>query len=178
MDKKTSVITIGVTDIDPFVAAVISDSVKNKLQRYITDYRTSKARQDLEYVTKMCKQCEEEYEDAQSKYAKAADANRNVNLVRVSSEITKLENDMQLKYNSYSAAMQQLQISRQQVQINTPVFTVIQKPSVPTRPSGMPKAVICVLYFMLGVVLDGLWVLFLRDWWKSSRFGLKKRKEK
>lgn len=178
VDKKTSVITIGVTDIDPFVAAVISDSVKNKLQRYITDYRTSKARQDLEYVTKMCKQCEEEYEDAQSKYAKAADANRNVNLVRVSSEITKLENDMQLKYNSYSAAMQQLQISRQQVQINTPVFTVIQKPSVPTRPSGMPKAVICILYFMLGVVLDGLWVLFIRDWWKSSRFGLKKRKEK
>ena len=96
----------------------------------------------------------------------------------IKEEITKLENDMQLKYNSYSAAMQQLQISRQQVQINTPVFTVIQKPSVPTRPSGMPKAVICVLYFMLGVVLDGLWVLFIRDWWKSSRFCLKKRKEK
>ena len=118
------------------------------------------------------------YGDKVLEYAKAADANRNVNLVRVSSEITKLENDMQLKYNSYSAAMQQLQISRQQVQINTPVFTVIQKPSVPTRPSGMPKAVICILYFMLGVVLDGLWVLFIRDWWKSSRFGLKKRKEK
>jgi hypothetical protein len=42
VDKKTMVITINVTDQDPTVAAAIADSVQNRLQKFITDYRTQK----------------------------------------------------------------------------------------------------------------------------------------
>lgn len=165
VDKKTSVITISVTDIDSKVAADMADTVMNRLQNYITNYRTSKAKRDLDFVTEMCSQCEKEYKEAQTEYAKAADSYRNVNLVSVSSKIVNLENMMQLKYNSYSAAMQQLQLAKQQLQIQTPDFTIIQNAAMPNRPSGMPKAVICILYVILGVVFDALWVLYLRNWW-------------
>lgn len=176
VDKKTSVITISVTDMDPKIAADMADTVMTRLQTYITDYRTSKAKRDLAFVTEMCEQCEAEYQLAQEEYARAADSYRNVNLVTVRSKITNLENIMQLKYNSYSAVMQQLQMSKQQLQMKTPDFTIIQRSAIPTRPSGTPKVVICILYFIVGFLSDAVWVLFLRKWWNDyGRFILKKR---
>jgi capsular polysaccharide biosynthesis protein len=53
VDKKTNVITITVTDQDPLIAATVADSVQIYLQRAITEYRTKKARVDLEYVDKL-----------------------------------------------------------------------------------------------------------------------------
>ncbi|MBO6253731.1 MAG: chain-length determining protein, partial [Bacteroidaceae bacterium] len=54
VDKKTMVITIDVTDQDPVIAATMADTVKTRLQNFITDYRTSKARVDLEYNRQIC----------------------------------------------------------------------------------------------------------------------------
>ena len=53
VDNKTFVITINVTDQDPVIAATIADSVQQKLQEFITDYRTRKARKDLEHNQKI-----------------------------------------------------------------------------------------------------------------------------
>ena len=53
VDKKTFVITVNVTDQDPLICATMADSVKNRLQKFITDYRTSKVRVDLEYHKKL-----------------------------------------------------------------------------------------------------------------------------
>ena len=47
VDKKTSVITIEVTDQDPVISAVMADSIKNRLQAFITQYRTQKARNEI-----------------------------------------------------------------------------------------------------------------------------------
>ena len=53
VDKKTSVITIVVEDQDPLIAATVADSTQVHLQRTITDYRTKKARIDLEYMQQL-----------------------------------------------------------------------------------------------------------------------------
>ena len=47
VDKKTMVITINVTDQNAVICATMADTVKNRLQNFITDYRISKARVDL-----------------------------------------------------------------------------------------------------------------------------------
>ena len=52
VDAKTGVITIDVTDQDPLIAATMADSVQARLQTFITNYRTSKARNDLENTKK------------------------------------------------------------------------------------------------------------------------------
>ena len=49
VDKKTSMTTVSVTLQNPKVAAVVADSVVRKLQEYIIDYRTSKAKEDCLY---------------------------------------------------------------------------------------------------------------------------------
>ena len=47
VDKKTSMTTVAVTLQNPKVAAVVADSVVGKLQEYIINYRTSKAKRRL-----------------------------------------------------------------------------------------------------------------------------------
>ena len=61
VDKKTMVITINVTDQNALICATMADTVKNRLQNFITDYRTSKARVDLEYNQKI-------YQEAKARY--------------------------------------------------------------------------------------------------------------
>ena len=55
-----------------------------------------------------------------------------------------LENEMQLKYNSYSMMSTQYQDAKARVQEQTPAFTILKGASVPIRPSG-PKRVFFVL---------------------------------
>ena len=53
VDQETNIITIKVTAQDPLISAVLVDSVSNRLQAFITDYRTSKAKHDLAYTKKL-----------------------------------------------------------------------------------------------------------------------------
>ena len=76
VNKKTMVISINVTDQDALICATMADSVKTRLQKFITDYRTSKARVDLEYNKKLYAEAKAKYEQARNRYAAWADSHR------------------------------------------------------------------------------------------------------
>ena len=102
------VITISVTDQDPVICANMADTVKNRLQKFITDYRTNKARIDLEYNRKIAAETKLRYEKAHQKYSEFSDANQDIILQTVRQKQTDLENDMQLQYNAYTQVAAQL----------------------------------------------------------------------
>ena len=133
------------TDQDPLVCAVMADSVKNRLQLFITNYRTNKANIDLKYTEALYDKAKSEYEEARGKYAAFSDENNNLILQSVKSKLDDLENDMQLKFNNYSAMVSQLQLARAKVQERTPAFTTLQSATVPLKPSG-PKRMIFVAF--------------------------------
>ena len=67
VDKKTSMTSVTATFQDPKIAAVVADSVVKKLQEYIIDYRTFKAKEDCIYLEKLFKERQQEYYIAQKK---------------------------------------------------------------------------------------------------------------
>ena len=140
VDAKNMVISISVTDQDPLVAAVMADSVKQRLQDAITSYRTSKARVDLEYNKKLHEETKERYDDARQKYAAYADANQNMILQRDRNKLIELENEMQLRYQAYSTVAAQLQAAEAKVQQETPAFTTLQNATVPVEKAGPHRA--------------------------------------
>lgn len=143
VDKKTDVITISITDQDPLVSATMADSVSNRLKEFIINYRTSKSRADSEYYSRLTREAKNEYEQAVAKYSEYCDTHKDIILQSFISERDELENDMQIKYNTYSALNTQLQTAKAKVQERTPVFTVLQSASVPVLPNG-PKRMIFV----------------------------------
>ena len=153
VDKKTNVITIVVEDQDPLIAATMADSVQVHLQHAITDYRTKKARVDLEYMEQLFEEARKKYDIARKKYAAYCDAYSKTVLQSVQSNIDDLENDMQLKYTIYQQVVEQLQLAKAKVQERTPAFTIVQEATVPIKHSSRPKVVSLIIWMFLGFML-------------------------
>ncbi len=175
VDKKTAITTLSVTLQDPKVTATIADSVVSKLQQYITAYRTSKAKEDCQYLEKLYKERQQEYYDAQQRYARYVDANSNVVFQSTMAERERLQNDMNLAYQVYSQVAQQLQVARAKVQEEKPVFAVVEPAVVPLNPSGTSRKVIVLGFLFLAVAFTGAWELLGKKYWQLLKEGLKQK---
>ena len=160
VDKKTMVITINVTDQDPVICATMADSVKNRLQKFITDYRTSKVRVDLEYNQKLYAETKARYDKARRLYAEFSDANQDIILESVRQRQTELENEMQLQYNAYTQVAAQLLAAEAKVQEETPAFTTLQSATVPVLKAGPKRAQMCLIFLFLAFLGTTAWILY------------------
>ena len=138
VDKPTSMTTVSVTLQNPKVAAVVADSVVRKLQEYIIDYRTTKAKEDCLYLEKLFKERQQEYYE-------------------------RLQNDMSLAYQVYSQVANQLQVARAKVQEEKPVFAVVEPAVIPLYPSGTSRKVYVLAFIFLSVCIAISWKLFGED---------------
>ena len=159
VDKKTFVLTINVTDQDPLIAATIADSVRSRLQSFIINYHTQKARTDLEHDRKMLAQAKDSYEKARIRYSSYTDANQRVFLERVRSQVGDYENEFQLRKQAYSQLAAQVQMLEAKVQEATPVFTILQPATVPLLKTGPKRGMICIAVFMLILVVTSILIL-------------------
>lgn len=174
-DKKTGITTLSVTLQDPKVAATMADTVVSKLQQYISAYRTSKAKEDCQYLEMLYKERQQEYYAAQQRYARYVDANSNVVFQSTMAERERLQNDMNLAYQVYSQVAQQLQVARAKVQEEKPVFAVVEPAVVPLNPSSTSRKVIVVGFAFLAVALTGAWMLLGKKYWLQLKEGLQKQ---
>ena len=143
-DKKTGIISISTKAQDPLICKTLADTVQTYLQKHITEYRTRKARTDAKHYEQLAIQAHEEYDRARQAYALYSDAHKGAILQSVITRMNDLENDMQLKYNNYSAYNTQLQAANAKVQERTPAFTLLKGAEVPVRPAG-PKRVMFII---------------------------------
>ena len=173
VDKKTSVLVLTVTAQDPKVAAKISEEAIVRLQTYVTNYRTEKSRQDLEYYETLYEEAKTAYFTSQQNYASYVDRNQGVILQRVKTEQERLQNEMNLNYQLYNACAQQVQTARAKVQQETPVFTIINPPQVPLKRSKPSKVTILIACMFLGAMAGAVWVL----WGRDIRANVKKKDE-
>jgi len=153
VDKKNDVTTIVVRDQDRLVCATIADSVRVRLQNFITMYRTSKARIDLDYYVKLADEAKADYNNAVAAYSSYCDSHKDVILQSYISKRDELENQMSMKFNTYTAMCSQLESAKAKVQDRTPAFTTLKNATVPIKPAG-PKRMIfvfgCLVFAFLG----------------------------
>ena len=160
--KKTEVVTLTVQDQDPLVCALMADSIMTRLQQYITDYRTKKARIDYEYYKNLNNQAKQNYEQARQRYVSYADANQDVFLPSYKAKVEDLENDMQMKYNIYTAMNTRLEMALAKVQEATPAFTTLTNATVPVKPAG-PKRMLFVLAMLFLATIGTVFQIYRKD---------------
>ena len=171
VDKKTAMTTISVTLQDSKVTAIVADSVVAKLQQYIVDYRIKKAKEDCDYLEQLYHERQQEYYQAQSKYAHYFDSNRNIAFQSVRAEQERLQNDMNLAYQVYSQVAQQLQVARAKIQEEKPVFAVVEPATIPLKPSGTSRKIILVGIVFLAICFTGTWKLVGAPYWTNFKKG-------
>lgn len=159
IDKKTSVITISVTDQDPLICTTMADSVKEHLQNFIIRYRTSKAQEDVIHYQLMRDSAEIEYDKAMEKYGSFCDSHMNTILQSYQSERDKLESDMMLKQNALAAMETQLQNTKVKLQEKTPAFTTLQSATVPFKPAGPKRMLFVIGMLILATTVKGFLII-------------------
>jgi len=160
-NEKTGVITIKTKAQDAKICRTLADSVMEHLQDFITAYRTNKARIDYEYYKQLATKAKQDYEKVRRQYGSLSDANTNVKLHSVELQLQDMENEMQLKFNSYTTVSAQLEAAKAKVQERTPAFTLLKGASVPIKPAG-PKRMLFV-FFMLVLATIICSIVVLRD---------------
>lgn len=161
VDKKTNVVSITVEDQDPLVCATMANATCRKLQDFIIAYRTNKAAIDYEHYKKLTAESKAAYAKVRQQYVTFADANQDVLLASYKAKEEDLENEMQLKYNIYTAMNTQMQAAAAKLQEATPAFTMIESASVPIKPAGPKRLLIAFSITILVFIILSLY--FIRD---------------
>lgn len=168
VDKATGVITVFATAQDPLICQILADSVTQNLKTFIINYRTAKAKEDVEHYKRLMDESLDIYRKARNQYAYYADANNDVMLESVKSKLEELENDMQLKYNQYTSYNTQYQIAVAKLREKTPVFTKLQGASVPQKPAG-PKRILTIIGALLFTFFIILAIIISKQLLKNSK---------
>ena len=166
-DKKTGAISVTVRDQDPLVCALIADTVSSKLQDFILDYRTKKARNDLEYTMRIYAQAKADYEESNNRYVDAVDANWDIVNETAKARLEALSNDKTLKYQTFSSAAQKLEAAKAKLQEATPVTTILQGASVPQKPAGPKRMFITLALMFLAAAACTAYLLSTDRSWRA-----------
>lgn len=173
VNQKTGVTTISVTMDDRMIVKQLADTVCQRLQDFVTEYRTSKARRDYEQYEKLAEEAHKELVKAQAAYAASVDYDRSVILQSVNSERQRLQNEANLANQIYSQLAQQRESAKAKVQDDKPVYAVVQPPTVPNS-SVTSRAKICITWFFVGFMLACAWAVFGDDLLKTLKGMMKK----
>lgn len=162
VDKGTSVITLSVTMQDPHVAAKMTQVVSDKLQEYIKDYRTAKAKSDYEQTERIFSESQSKYLKAKQAYAEYYDKHQNITKMQYQIEMDRLQNEQEVAFNVYNQLAQQLEITRSKLLESTPVVVVVEPPILPYKASSPKKMMMGLLYVFLAFFGTAFWII-LKD---------------
>lgn len=149
VDKGNYVITLNVRMQDPDVASQVAQAVSDNLQKNIVNYRSAKARTDLDYIKALFDESKQRYVAAQQEYAKYVDQHQGVLKMQYQVEQERLANEMNLAYDVYNQLASQYEMAKAKLQEQTPVCVVMQPPVVPYKASKPQKILMGLLYVFL-----------------------------
>lgn len=162
LNEKNGVITIRTKAQDALVCKILADSVKERLQNFITEYRTNKAKIDYEYYKQLTIEAKRDYEKTRQRYGAFIDGNVNIALQSVRLKAEEMESEMEQKLNNYNTFNSQMLAAKAKIQERTPAFTLLKGASVPIRPTG-PKRMLFVLSMLILSVIITIIVIVKDD---------------
>ena len=174
VDKKTGITTISVTMDDRMMAKQLADTVCNRLQVYVSDYRTKKALADYEYYVMLADEAHEDLVKKQNAYARSVDYDRSVFLQSAQSEKERLRNEASLANEIYSQMAQQRELARAKIQEEKPVYAVVQ-PAVLPQQATNSRAKRVLIWGFVGLFLSLAWYGFGADFFKKMRADVKEK---
>lgn len=152
IDEKNNIINISATTQSPQISAIINDSVFNKLQRYVYEYRTAKVRQTLLSNMKALEMARLSYHKADDAYANVADKNQNLITQTSKIKVERFENEKIVAFGIYQQLAAQVEMDRVKLREETPIATILQPTTIPLIPSSMSKMNVVMICIILSIL--------------------------
>ena len=152
VDKKEGYITLNVLGTEPIQTAELAMKAQQLLQEEITRFRIEKSRNELDYIQARYNEIKKETESYQEQLARITDKSQNTVGTRQGIELARIQSKYNISNSIYSELSKQLEQAKMQVKKDTPVFTVVQPVTVPTKPANS-RAKKVIVWTFLGFIL-------------------------
>jgi len=157
--RETGMVTVSVRMPNGEIAADVADQVVEFLSEYITNYRTEKARADVDFIEQRYREAQNRFEEAQEALARFRDENRGELTSLAATREQRLQSEYDLTFNLYNTMAERLEESRIKLQEDTPVVSVIEPAAVPDQRSEPKRGMIMIISVLLGGII-GVGVVF------------------
>lgn len=171
VDKKEGYITLSVIGSEPLQTAELAMKAQQLLQDEVTRFRLEKSESELEYIQARYNEIKREAESTQAQLARVRDRSQNLGTMQDRLEIERIQAKYNVANSVYVEMAKQLEQAKMQVKKDTPMFTVIQPVSVPTKPSNS-RAKTMIIWTFLGFVL-GCGMVLLRGYLPKLKASFK-----
>ena len=150
VDKKTSIITITGTMPDRYAAADLVKTVSGQLMDRIIDYESRKAAEQFKFVNTQFNIAKSRYERAQRELALFSDRNRSLMSAAAQIDRDRLQRENDMTFEVYQQFGRELEQARIKMSQDTPVFTVLERVTVPVTHASPKRLRILLVSVFLG----------------------------
>ena len=171
VDKKEGYLTLTVNGIEPVQTADLAMKAQELLQKEVTRFRTEKAQDELDYIQGRYDEIKKEAESYQASLAVLTDRSQSMTTSQARLQKERLQTKYAVASAVYSEMAKQLETAKMKVKRDTPILTVVQPVTVPTKPSNSRLKTLIVWTF-LGFIL-GCGIVFGKQYWPKVKQMLK-----
>ncbi|SFE82141.1 Wzz/FepE/Etk N-terminal domain-containing protein [Thermophagus xiamenensis] len=159
VDQETGLVTISTEMEEPLLSAQVAQKTVELLQKYIIEYKTRQARNNLEFIQARYNEKKAEFEKARAAFFDYRNRNRNVVEERTDMRYQELSDAYNLAAQVYQNLAEQLEQAEIAVKQDTPAFSIIEPVKIPIEKSAPKRSLIMVVSIFLGGFL-GIGVIF------------------
>lgn len=158
-NSRSGTVVIGYTFPEAKVAAEVTDKIYNTLEEYVSQFKSEKLNDNLEFIEKSYETAREDFLNAQDRLTSFQDANRGLTTASARSMEARLRNEYDIAYTIYRELATQREQAKIAVKENQTILTLVNPPVVPVVKSAPRRSIIIVVFLLLGGVVAVGWVL-------------------
>ena len=160
IDKKSGVISLTTKLTNAVAAANITSLIQHYLTKYVTDYRTQKARQELAFLEKRQNEARARYDQSLFTLSAYRDQNMNLFLNVAKDREKKLQYEADIAYNLYQTISGQYEEAKIKLHRETPVFKILEPAQVAVQKDGPKRSLITIGFMFVGIFISLIYVFF------------------
>jgi len=164
VDEETGLVSLSATTNEPVLTAQYVQKSLILLKKYIVDFKTKQANENLRFVQESYNEKKSEYERLQQAFFEYKDRYRNIISERGNPEFQRLSDEYDLVSTIYEELARQLEQAKIAVKENTPAFSVVEPAKVPLIKSAPRKSIILIVSLIFGVLI-GVGIIIGRLLW-------------
>lgn len=159
LDTRSRIITITAKMPDANVAASVAQLSMDYLTQYVTNYRTEKARQDLQFYTQRLHEAQKRYQTAQFNVFQYNDQHKYYVVQAATMDKQRREAELSIAQTVYSELSRQFEQAKLKLQERTPIFKVLEPAQVPLKRTSPKRAIIVLVFSGIGLLTGIMYVL-------------------
>lgn len=167
IEEKKGYLTIVANMGEAQAAAQLCQITFDLLQKYVTEFKISKAKNQQTFIKGRYDETKAQYEEKQKALAQFLDANKVISTAQARTEQDRLTAEYNMANAIYSEMAKQLLQADIQVKEDTPILTAVKPVAVPFKKSKPQRAKILFLWSFFGIMFSSGLVL-CGDWLKNK----------